>query len=154
MLLRSGLQLKYIVHIGSRLVPKFVQFSAATSMHSEGQATMEMDQIPEGFKAYKRTPVFTSENVPKTLLHRHNTKGGSWGKIHVSKGSLEYLIFGPPERVFILTPDTPGIIKTMEYHKVKLLDPETEFHVEFYAENPEEAQAPKHVPTEPIVEPS
>ncbi|OYW79390.1 MAG: hypothetical protein B7Z19_05315 [Polynucleobacter sp. 32-46-5] len=112
-----------------------------------------MDSIPEGFKAYKRTPLFTADNVPKTLLHRHNTKGGSWGKILVSKGSLEYLIFGPPERVYTLTPDTPGVIKTMEYHKVTLLDPETEFHVEFYAENPEEAQAPRHVPTEAIGEP-
>ena len=113
---------------------------------------MEMDKIPEGFKAYKRTPLFTSENVPKTLLHRHNTKGGSWGMIHVTKGTLEYLIFGPPERVFTLTPGSPGIIKTMEYHKVTLLDSETEFYVEFYAENPDEAQAPRHVPTEPIVD--
>ena len=111
-----------------------------------------MDKIPKGFKPYKRTPPFTSENVPKTLLHRHNTKDGSWGMIHVTKGTLEYLIFGPPERAYTLTPGSPGIIKTMEYHKVTLLDPETEFHVEFYAENPDKAQAPRHVPTEPIVD--
>jgi tellurite resistance-related uncharacterized protein len=106
-----------------------------------------MDKIPEGFKSYKKTPLFTTENIPNTLLHRHNTKDGSWGEIVVSKGSVEYLIFGPPDRVFTLTPDLSGVIKTMEFHKVKILSPDTEFHIEFYAENLDEAQAPKHVPT-------
>lgn len=106
-----------------------------------------MDHIPEGYQAYKRTPLFTAETVPSLLLNRHNTKAGSWGKIIVSTGSLEYVIFGPPERVFTLTPGTPGVIKTQEFHKVKLLTPDTEFHVEFYAENPDQAQAPKSVPT-------
>ena len=138
-------------HFG--LVLSVAQINLLTGSALEDQVPSNMDTIPEGFKAYKRTPLFTSENVPKTLLHRHNTKGGSWGKIHVSRGSLEYLIFGPPERVYTLTPGTPGIIKAMEYHKVTLLEPDTEFHVEFYAENPEEAQAPRHVSTEDVSEP-
>eukprot|EP00743_Colponemidia_sp_Colp-15_P008971 GILK01009788.1.p1 GENE.GILK01009788.1~~GILK01009788.1.p1 ORF type:complete len:174 (-),score=10.88 GILK01009788.1:252-773(-) len=134
---------------------KFFQKSFFRGITSSRNLTMEsaafaMDEIPEGFRAYKRTPLFTVDNIPSLLLNRHNTKGGSWGKILVSKGSLEYVIFGPPERVFILTPDCSGIIKTREFHKVKLLSPDTEFHIEFYAANPDEAQAPKHVPTETI----
>lgn len=110
------------------------------------QQQIAMDTIPAKFKAYKKTPVFNAENVPNALLNKHNTKVGSWGKIHIIKGSLEYLIYGPPERVYILTPNNPGVIKEQEMHKVKLLSPDTEFQIEFWAENPEGAQPPKSVP--------
>ena len=116
-------------------------------------SNIPMSSIPVGFKAYKRTPLFQADDIPNSLLNKHNTKAGSWGKIIVIKGTLEYFINGPPERVYILTPEIPGIIVERELHKVKPLTPDTEFYVEFYAENEEAAQPPKNVPVNNI-EPS
>lgn len=110
-----------------------------------------MAEIPIECTLYKRTPTFSASNVPPGLLSRHNTKVGTWGKIVVEMGSLEYTIFGPPELVSILTPDTPGIIKPQEYHKVALLSSNTEFHVEFYAASSKELKTPNFLKASEIL---
>ncbi len=38
-----------------------------------------MKKLPPNVTAYKKTPIFTQETIPKGLLHRHTTKEGSWG---------------------------------------------------------------------------
>ena len=38
----------------------------------------EQLNFPEGLTAYKRTPEFTEQNIPKGLLNNHATKIGTW----------------------------------------------------------------------------
>eukprot|EP00602_Paraphysomonas_sp_CaronLab_P001100 CAMPEP_0185017382 /NCGR_PEP_ID=MMETSP1103-20130426/340_1 /TAXON_ID=36769 /ORGANISM="Paraphysomonas bandaiensis, Strain Caron Lab Isolate" /LENGTH=145 /DNA_ID=CAMNT_0027546763 /DNA_START=51 /DNA_END=485 /DNA_ORIENTATION=+ len=95
-----------------------------------------MKTLPSTVKAYKRTSTFTKKTVPKGLLHRHNTKVGTWGLIVVVNGSLNYTIFNDGKTrpdIRILTPGNPGVIEPQVYHKVELRTDDTQFYVEFYA---------------------
>jgi tellurite resistance-related uncharacterized protein len=44
--------------------------------------------LPEGFTAYKRTPMFDQDNLPIGLRREHCTKAGVWALIHVVEGRL------------------------------------------------------------------
>ena len=90
-----------------------------------------MKTLPSNVTAYRKTPVFTQETVPKALLNRHTTKEGSWGKIWVISGQLGYRILTEPPEEHTLTPNSPGIVEPQTPHQVELPDP-VEFYVEFY----------------------
>lgn len=86
--------------------------------------------IPEGYIAYRQTPVFTHDTVPSALLSAHETKGGAWAMIHVLEGRLRYRIETPPsERT--LEPGQPGVIEPEIRHHLELLGP-VRFYLEFH----------------------
>lgn len=95
--------------------------------------------LPEGLRAYKRTPLFDETSVPNGLQHEHRTKAGVWALIQVTKGRLLYHILSP-EETLELDSSTPGVVRPEQPHKVALIGP-VEFYVEFYAES-EDAGAP------------
>src|SRR5437899_11685896 len=43
----------------------------------------ERFELPDHFKPYRTSPVFTEGTVPTGLRKEHSTRGGVWGKIHV-----------------------------------------------------------------------
>jgi tellurite resistance-related uncharacterized protein len=93
-----------------------------------------MKELPPGFKAYKRTPLFTEATVPAGLLKDHSTKEGTWGLIHVETGTLRYCITDPrraPSRVDLAAGEQPGVVEPTIIHKVEPLGP-VEFWVEFH----------------------
>ena len=85
---------------------------------------------PNGLKAYKRTPVFTEQTVPKGLLNDHNTKAGVWGQINVISGALTYVIASTGQS-YVLKPGTIGTVIPEERHHVTPNGP-VEFFVEFW----------------------
>ena len=93
-----------------------------------GDAGSAMKTLPAHLVAYKRTPIFTNETIPRALLHDHRTKGGAWGLIHVERGKLKYTI---EDREFILTPDSPGVVEPEVSHFVTPLG-DVSFFIEFY----------------------
>ena len=90
-----------------------------------------MKDLPTNVKAYKKTPLFTSETVPSGLLKTHTTKSGTWGKICVQKGKLHYVIEVEPQEEIELDPDQHGVVEPEVPHHVTPLG-EVEFYVEFY----------------------
>lgn len=94
-----------------------------------------MKTLPSTVIAYRKTPVFTQETIPKALLNQHNTKAGCWGKIWVISGQLTYKILTNPPEEHKLTSMSPGIVEPQVPHQVKPLG-SVEFYVEFYAEAP------------------
>ncbi|MEM7721101.1 MAG: DUF1971 domain-containing protein [Pseudomonadota bacterium] len=52
-----------------------------------------MTELPPNALAYKTTPVFTAETVPKALTRNHHTKPGVWGRIEVFSGALDLTRF-------------------------------------------------------------
>jgi len=52
-----------------------------------------MTAPPDNAQAYKTTPVFTAETVPKALTRNHQTKAGVWGRIDVFSGALDLTRF-------------------------------------------------------------
>ena len=97
-----------------------------------------MTSIPEDFIHYKSTPTFTNTTIPKMFLHLHNTKAGVYGKICVTKGRLAFFGFadrrGEVERECIIEAETSAISPPEYWHKVEFLTADTEFHVDFYAQ--------------------
>jgi tellurite resistance-related uncharacterized protein len=94
--------------------------------------------IPDDFIHYKSTPQFTKTNIPKMFLHLHNTKVGVYGKICVTKGQLKFSGFaerrGEVEQEIIIEAGTSAISPPEYWHKVEFLTEDTEFHVDFYAQ--------------------
>ncbi len=69
-----------------------------------------MKPLPDGLAPYKRTPVFTENTVPASLLKDHKTKAGVWGVIHVKLGRLRYVIPSYQYDV-VLSPEKDGIMQ-------------------------------------------
>lgn len=90
-----------------------------------------MEVIPKQCVAYKRTPTFSEETVPKGLLNAHQTKAGTWGKIVILDGSLRYRILEPEVEDVILDTSSPGVVEPEILHEVKPLG-KVSFYVEFY----------------------
>ena len=89
-----------------------------------------MQTLPEGTKAYKRTPEFCETTIPAGLLRRHSTKAGVWGRIRVLEGTLRYRILEPEPEDHILAPGVDGIVEPEVSHEVEPVGP-VRFFVEF-----------------------
>lgn len=92
---------------------------------------MTMPILPANVHAYKRTPEFDQDSIPKGLLNQHATKVGVWALIHVLAGRLKYHISATGE-VFELTPQQQGVIEPQVLHHVEPVGA-VRFLVEFYA---------------------
>ena len=90
-----------------------------------------MSKLPDGLEKYAETPVFSEATVPEKLTSLHDTKAGTWGRLMVLSGALEYVIQGSsPSRRRIGAGET-GIIEPEVPHRVGLIGPVT-FKVEFH----------------------
>ncbi|MBZ8178571.1 DUF1971 domain-containing protein [Oscillatoria salina] len=90
-----------------------------------------MKTLPKDAICYRKTPVFTQDQIPEGFLTRHSTKKGIWGKINVVSGSLRYRINADILEEHTLTPTKFGIVEPEVPHQVQPLG-EVEFYVEFY----------------------
>ena len=54
-----------------------------------------MKTRPTTVSANAKSPEFTEETVPKSLLESHRTKAGTWAKIVVIEGKLRYRFLEP-----------------------------------------------------------
>ncbi len=54
-----------------------------------------MKNLPDNLEAYKRTPEFDENSVPKGLLKAHQTKQGVWGKLSYWKVSCNTALIHP-----------------------------------------------------------
>ena len=90
-----------------------------------------MKEMPAEVVSYKKTPEFTNETVPKGLLKAHQTKEGTWGKIVVLSGQLQYRILEPELEELVLSPELQGVVEPTVLHEVAPIG-EVNFYVEFY----------------------
>ncbi|MCY4044025.1 MAG: DUF1971 domain-containing protein [Cellvibrionales bacterium] len=88
-----------------------------------------MKNLPKHVQAYKKTPEFSEDSIPKSLLKDHSTKPGVWGKIQLIEGSLIYVI--NQQEHHVLTQNSEGIIEPEISHHLKCKGP-VRFFVEFY----------------------
>lgn len=91
-----------------------------------------MPILPDDIVAYKRTPQFTQDTVPKGLLSEHTTKAGTWGVLNIESGALIYRITEPGhEAAHVLGPDKRGVIVAEQPHHISTMG-DVSFHIEFY----------------------
>ena len=88
--------------------------------------------------AYKRMPVWNRETVPTEITHKHNTKVGTWAKIKVLKGQLQFEAISDDNEITSVTvydaqSDIP-MVEPQAWHRVTLLTEDTEFSWNFSAQ--------------------
>jgi tellurite methyltransferase len=91
----------------------------------------ERRELPEGWVAYRRTPIFDETSVPRALLSRHGTKPGVWARIHVLEGELRYRLHAPFDEEQRLDASAPGVVLPGVEHDVTPLGA-VRFYVEFH----------------------
>ena len=84
--------------------------------------------LPPEAREYKRTATFSEETLPDALRQAHRTKTGTWGRIVVTEGQLEFHSRG---RVSVLGPGDVGIVEPEIPHHVTPLGVVL-VHVEFW----------------------
>jgi tellurite methyltransferase len=87
--------------------------------------------IPSGYEPYRRTPVFDERSIPPALLRHHATKPGIWGRIHVTYGSVDYLMDAPFHSKERLCEDSPGVVVPEVDHHLEVSG-RVSFFVEFW----------------------
>jgi tellurite resistance-related uncharacterized protein len=87
-------------------------------------------EMPDDFKAYRKTAEFNERTVPQSLRRDHSTKPGVWAKIQVIEGKLNYRIDALGTQ-FELSPGVPGIVIPKVRHHVEPAG-SVRFFVEFY----------------------
>jgi tellurite methyltransferase len=96
----------------------------------------DQGEMPAGHVAYRRTPSFTRDTVPKALLGRHDTKAGVWALLWVTRGALEFVeLQGQSESHLVINAGGHAIIRPEVEHRVELLA-DVEFYVEFWRAPP------------------
>ena len=88
-------------------------------------------EMPSGYVAYRKTPVFTADTIPRGLLSRHSTKAGVWGRLEVLSGTLNFVLEGPGEPREVLRAGESVVIVPEVEHRVEPLGP-VEFRIELY----------------------
>ena len=88
-------------------------------------------KIPDGFVAYKRTPIFDESTLPAGLRRQHRTKPGVWALIHVTEGRIKFRTFDP-KRETIVAAGEAATVRPEERHEVEPMGA-MKMYVEFYA---------------------
>jgi len=87
--------------------------------------------FPDGLMAYKKTPVFNQETIPKGFRRAHSTKRGVWALITVLSGRVRYVVDYLEGSSTDLDQHTNGVISPqMEHHLVVIGN--VELYVEFF----------------------
>jgi len=88
--------------------------------------------FPEGLNAYKKTPVFNQETIPKGFRRAHSTKKGIWALITVISGKVRYVVDYLDGQSFELDRESRGVISPQMEHHLEVIG-NVELYVEFYA---------------------
>ncbi len=83
---------------------------------------------------YRSTPIFDEGTLPSALRRQHNTKGGVWGLIKVTEGTLKLTYLDPPSEM-ILHAGEQGIVEPQQWHFVTPLGA-VQMQVDFYNQPP------------------
>ena len=87
---------------------------------------------------YKTMPVWTKNNIPPSILNKHNTKAGTWGKLRVVQGRVKFHEMneaGQTVAEHILTPESDiWTIHPQAWHKAELMDEDSAFQLQFYCD--------------------
>ncbi|ESA33350.1 tellurite resistance protein [Leptolyngbya sp. Heron Island J] len=103
--------------------------------------------ITDSLVKYKNLPIWTEITLPESFQTQHNTKSGTWGKITVVAGQLQYEALNETGELLstnIITPQhTDFFVSPEAWHRVKPLGPLRCF-VEFYCRSEDYFQKKYH----------
>jgi len=92
-------------------------------------------EFPDDLVAYKKTPEFTEETIPKGFQKDHSTKAGVWGLLHVLEGTLIYTVNEPAVRQYEVKQGEQAVIAPCLLHSA-VPKGKVKFYVEFHTKEP------------------
>ncbi|TNH04487.1 SAM-dependent methyltransferase TehB [Testudinibacter sp. TR-2022] len=86
--------------------------------------------------AYKKMPVWTTDTLPQMFREMHNTKVGTWAKVTILAGSLQYVELDESgnvtaTHVFDVENQAP-FVEPQQWHRVAPLSDDLQCYLEFY----------------------
>ena len=107
--------------------------------------------LPSNVESYAQTPIFTAKSIPQALLEKHkmatgthkyrevpekllndhDIKAGTWGRLTVINGSVDYFLEGQTVPLTTVLPESPLVILPEESHFINISD-DAIFFVEFF----------------------
>jgi tellurite resistance-related uncharacterized protein len=88
--------------------------------------------LPSGLACYRKSPLFTRDNVPAALLSSHNVKAGVWGVLRVTRGRVRYHLDGDVPASEVIAAGEMAVIEPEAAHHVEMLDADSAFLIEFH----------------------
>lgn len=86
--------------------------------------------LPNNVTTFRRSSVYTQDNIPKVLFDSHHTKNNVWAVIHVQKGELAYHVDQDSRTQTLVKPDTPCVIEPEVDHHIEAIQ-DVEFFIEY-----------------------
>lgn len=95
--------------------------------------TRQVNTLPETAKKYGESPIFTAQSVPKRLLAAHDLKPGTWGRLSVFSGEVQFFFPERSEAQAVLAAGDVHIISPVMPHFIRVSD-DARFQIEFLRE--------------------
>lgn len=89
-------------------------------------------EMPEGLRFVRSTPIWTEQSVPQGLLRTHRLGPGTWGRIVVQTGEMQFIMPTEPPIDMVLGPGSRQAIPPEVDHEVRPLGPVC-FRIDFFA---------------------
>lgn len=93
-----------------------------------------MKDIPSTLQKYSESPLFDHDTVPRKLTTSHKVKEGTWAKVVVREGALNYILADAPERPFRVEAGSHAVIEPDVEHWVEIVG-SVSFIIEFYRDD-------------------
>ena len=87
---------------------------------------------------YKTLPVWEYDSIPTAFQQAHNTKQGTWAKLHILKGELDFAMLNEQGEVisdhhFSVT-EQPPLIGPQAWHRIVAFSDDIECQLSFYCQ--------------------
>ena len=92
----------------------------------------------DNLAAYKILPVWTAETLPDGFKQQHNTKPGTWAKLQIFKGRLNFAMLDAAgnitEEYQFSTDRQPPLIEPQQWHKIIAVSDDISCQLTFYCQ--------------------
>lgn len=88
---------------------------------------------------YKTLPVWKHDSIPSAFQQAHNTKQGTWAKLHILKGELDFAILNEQGEVIskhrFSVSEQPPRVEPQVWHRIVAFSDDIECQLSFYCQS-------------------
>lgn len=85
---------------------------------------------------YKTLPVWKHDSIPTAFQQPHNTKQGTWAKLNIVKGELDFAMLNEQGKILsehhFSSTQQPPFIEPQAWHRIMAFSPDIECQLSFY----------------------
>ena len=88
---------------------------------------------------YKTLPVWKHDSIPSAFQQAHNTKQGTWAKLHILKGELDFAMLTEQGEIisnhhFSVT-EQPPLVEPQAWHRIVAFSDDIECQLSFHCQS-------------------